>query len=457
MRLLLLTILLVAMLAGGAGATNYWYAQYTTANIDSSGEWNSVAAGGGSVLTWASVGASDVLQANGKTINIDVASFTCMRISTAVENGSGAASGNFVDTAALTITGNVGSATDGSKCLTISGTGTALTVIGNLYGGSGTSAFGINSSGTNIVYTQIGNLYGGSGAGAAGFTGLGSVTTMSITGNITGGTSGSTTGLAVPDGCTATITNGTITGGAGWSSGQAITAGTGYVILNGCNLVTLYQGSQPINAYRMKFTPSSSNYVSFVDSTGTGTVYMALTPAPGNVRKTGSAYFVNSAGSYVDGLCVVPSAANVLTADSAGVAVGVDSAGGYGTATLPDSTGNAVLSSITSYGWGGNVLAGKYVGPSATGSTVLHGTSFGPSSSYAGNWYPPNVWDVWSLGGTLHYGVGGTSLTGSFITPTAAQVQATVPFGEGSGGSNTYTGSFTGGGGGPLVDGGYAR
>ena len=99
-----------------------WFAQNSSVNIDSVNQWNSAANGSGSWLTWASLGASDVLVANGKTsitINVNV---TCGELTT-IANG-GTAGGGFIWPGGVNITANLKPGT--TQLLTASGSGTRL-------------------------------------------------------------------------------------------------------------------------------------------------------------------------------------------------------------------------------------------------------------------------------------------------------------------------------------------
>jgi len=156
-----------------------YYAQNSSANIDSANMWNTAADGSGSALTWANLAAGDILNANGKTaiaINVD---FTCGRIETDATLG-----GAFTIAAGRTITCDISAGS--STCVTIvSGSGLDK-FIGNITGGNAANIRGLyrNTAAVSVVIT--GNVTGGSASGAAGFYNA-SAGTMAITGDITAG------------------------------------------------------------------------------------------------------------------------------------------------------------------------------------------------------------------------------------------------------------------------------
>jgi len=143
-----------------------WFARQSSVDINASNVWNAAADGSGAWLTWASLGASDVLVANGCTaiaINVD---FTCDTITNASTYG-GTAGGQFtVSTVAAdrTITAdivgqNTGTATSGG-CVnaTLSSTYT-LTIDGDVTGGGIASGRGMSIGGGKLTVT--GTVTGG--------------------------------------------------------------------------------------------------------------------------------------------------------------------------------------------------------------------------------------------------------------------------------------------------------
>lgn len=165
-----------------------WFAQNSDTDIDAVNQWNSAANGSGSALTWASLGASDILVANGKTsIHIHAGvTVTCGKLTTRSTYG-GSAGGGFTWDGAATITAELEAGS--TDCVTTSGTGwtatiiapstyactggnvvwgakaglkigallTAVNVIGSVRGGSAAQGYGINHA-TNTPITVIGNV-----------------------------------------------------------------------------------------------------------------------------------------------------------------------------------------------------------------------------------------------------------------------------------------------------------
>lgn len=208
-----------------------WYAQSSTADVNSASLWNSVAAGGGSTLTWASLGATDVLCANGKTaLNCNV-DFTCGTIQTSgsANGASGTDGGGFiVDTAsgARTITANILAGT--TACLTFQTSATNRLVInGNVTGGGSASAYGISVPSVATKVDVTGDVTGGSNATAYGMFCNGTAGAATVTGTVTG--SSSTYAISYTTATNDTITiNGTLVSG---STRAALTLSTVAVIV----------------------------------------------------------------------------------------------------------------------------------------------------------------------------------------------------------------------------------
>jgi hypothetical protein len=161
-----------------------WFAQNSSVNTDSVNQWNSATNGSGSWLTWASLGASDILVANGKTsiaINVNV---MCATLTTAATGGT--AGGGFILSAGVNITANIECGT--TTCVTRSAAGGSnCTITGNLTGSTTTgsvSAYVHSSSGTTNI---VGNITGGTSGGFGASVSNGVV---NVTGNVTGGGAG---------------------------------------------------------------------------------------------------------------------------------------------------------------------------------------------------------------------------------------------------------------------------
>ena len=166
-------VLLFLMLTVFTQAATY-YAQ-ADGNIDTI-EWDTVAGGGGTDLTWASLAADDILVANGHTVAINT-TFTCGSIQTA------ATSGGF--TIAGTYTINADIITGITPCLTtLAGTYTA-TIVGDVTGGSATNANAINKSVTAATLHITGTITGGSNVSARGIY-ASAAGTITVVGDVVG-------------------------------------------------------------------------------------------------------------------------------------------------------------------------------------------------------------------------------------------------------------------------------
>jgi hypothetical protein len=202
-----------------------WFAQNSSVNIDSTNQWNSAANGSGSWLTWASLGASDVLVANGKTsitINVNV---TCATLTT--EANGGTAGGGFLMSAGVVVTANViaGSTT----CISRSAAGASSTLVGNVSPSTTASVYTVSVTGGSLIIT--GNITAGSASGQrSGVTVANAV--LSVTGNLTGGASSQAYCINASN-STVTVT-GTVTQGTGSVNGNyAINANASTIVVNG--------------------------------------------------------------------------------------------------------------------------------------------------------------------------------------------------------------------------------
>lgn len=176
-----------------------WYAQNSSANVNSANMWNDAANGSGNWLTWANLDPADTLRANGKTaiaINVNT---TCAQIDT-LTNGGG-----FTLADGITLTANVVAGT--STCLAASGTSA---IVGNITAGSGALCHGVSPPGTALTVT--GNVVGGSNNTAQGIRST-STGSIAITGSVTGGSASNAHGVATTNTCTVTVT-GDVTGGS---------------------------------------------------------------------------------------------------------------------------------------------------------------------------------------------------------------------------------------------------
>jgi hypothetical protein len=225
-----------------------WFAQNSSVNIDSANQWNSAANGSGSWLTWASLAASDVLVANGKTsiaINVD---FTCATI---CNDGTGGATngGNFTVATGRAITSSI--VGGNNICVTVSSSST-VTLVGNISNGSGGTGVVVHSGSGNLEIT--GNISAGGVSGLY-YTGSGSIT---IVGNITAGTGTSARGVhlagAPPSfNVTGNVTGATAEGVYGYTtsmgfSGVATASGTRPALYIRSGTITLASGTQFVDA-----------------------------------------------------------------------------------------------------------------------------------------------------------------------------------------------------------------
>ena len=331
-----------------------WFAQNSSVNIDSVNQWNSAANGSGSWLTWASLGASDVLVLNGKTgivINVD---FVCGSL-TAVATG-GTTGGGCTVASTRSITANVICSSAGTPVITLnSGT---LTVVGNVTGGGGNVSHGIHMFGSsNLLITGnvtggtmnplggnsngirtgstgtitiVGNVIGTTGSPAIYNESSGSIT---ITGNVTAGSSagvntygihsvavnsiivtGNVTGDAV-DGihvtaaCTVTVNGDVYSGAVG--AGVHSTSLSAKVIVNG-NMISSSTGVGPVGRVCLLISPSAQiTHTYRVNNAGSAGVARSLytggvnlgQPVAANVR-SGTTY---GAASEYTGTLAVPS------------------------------------------------------------------------------------------------------------------------------------------------------
>jgi hypothetical protein len=183
-----------------------WYAQTDAANINAANMWNSLPAGGGTVLTWPPA-VSDVLVANNKIVQVNVNTSVAELRNDAT---GGATAGGYYNytVAGVSISATayassasyiwrnsvtsgtvyfVGDTYAGSGASTFGGQTSAsgtVNVTGNIYGGSSSTSYGYVNGGTGSVLNHVGNAYGGSAA--AGIR-TSTASTSTITGNAFGG------------------------------------------------------------------------------------------------------------------------------------------------------------------------------------------------------------------------------------------------------------------------------
>lgn len=253
-----LVILLLCAFVYQANATDYYAtadAEITTATL-----WDTNPAGGGTDLTWASLADGDVLYANNHAITIanDIGSASVTATLTTAA-GTGTAGGSFtfnINTGdAKTLYVNVTAGTTPGLIVTGAGAGadtTELTIIGDITGGSATSAYGVRLEHTlgNIIIT--GSATGGAGASSHGIH-TASAGKFTVTGNSTGGASGN--GINSASTSIFTVTGDCIGAtGTGGGVGCACYTGTGYCTVTG----NIINGARQVGATgAVRWTPTA--------------------------------------------------------------------------------------------------------------------------------------------------------------------------------------------------------
>jgi hypothetical protein len=356
-----------------------WFAQNSTVNIDSVNQWNSAANGSGSWLTWASLGASDILVANNKSsITINV-SFTCATITTAATGGT--AGGGFIWPGNVSIVANIAAGT--TTVLTPSGSGTR-TIVGNLTGGTGTGSYCLAT--TSDLVTITGNIIGASSNTADGRV-INNCTNLAITGNVTGGsTSGNNNTINLDGTGTIVITGNVIAGTAAnaiYLNSGTLTltvVGTIYTTTNSMpavravgtlNLrhtgdqIAASNGTVPVSGNITNFLISASSAIYHeyrVNNAGSPGVARSLytggvnlgQPAVANVR-SGTAY---GASSEYTGTLAVPSPTLVAIGVATDNTVGSYAPSGASAADVADAVWDEARSGhVTAGTFGENVVA----------------------------------------------------------------------------------------------------
>ena len=287
---------------------------YTAAsgNWSTAGNWNS-----GTVPQ-----SGDDVYANGKTITVDT-NITVTKISSEVCPDTSVGGGEFRFTANRTIACNI--VAGSTQCVQIATAGVTLTIVGSVYGGSGTSARGMYLNQATITLNITGNLYGGSGsigAYAIGQSSSYNAITVNVIGSIYGG-SGSrgivlpagivnVTGYVYADNLSAIVSDTVTVNGEIWGS-SSIAAITEYTSLGGTVNVTglVYNASSKmaINANRVTMSSTSLCGWRFYDPAVTAVMLYGEgyinAPAESDVR-SGVTYDINKTGT-----CAVPPASSV--------------------------------------------------------------------------------------------------------------------------------------------------
>ncbi len=264
-----------------------WYAQNSTVNIDSVNEWNAAANGSGAWLTWPPA-SGDNLYANAKTAIAINVSFNIGTGKISTEAGAGTAGGGFTYATAsnLTITANISAGT--TACLVITGGTGGGSIVGNITGGSASTAYGVGDSHTSVNIVVTGNILGGGNATAYGYRFSGTSGSVSVTGNLTGGSVLNASGFISTSSGTCTITGNCI-GSATVSAGGCEATGSGAITIIG-NIINGARGSGAVG--NITYSPTPTNYIQYGGSTN----YYSDIPAVGNVTEDDTAAGVT--GTY---------------------------------------------------------------------------------------------------------------------------------------------------------------
>ena len=220
-----------------------------SANWDAANEWNTVANGSGSFVT---PGAGDVCMANNKTVTVNISPTVGeVRCDT---TGSATAGGSFALNNGVTLTANVyGGSTSSTNCVTSALTsGNSASIVGNITGGTNSSAVGVNITSTGTL-NVTGNVIGGPTAGGAGIQTTAGCT-LSITGNVNAAAAANAPGVYSNGTAAANLTiTGNVTAGQ-WFAVYAPSAGNQWAtctitgtVTGGTQSAVRYVGTLQIN------------------------------------------------------------------------------------------------------------------------------------------------------------------------------------------------------------------
>jgi len=231
-----------------------------------SGNWSTAANWNGGTLPQS----GDDVYANGKTVTIDT-DIAVTKISSEVCPNTSVGGGEFRFTADRTIACNI--VAGSTQCVQIATAGVTITVVGSVYGGSGTSARAIYLNQSTITLNITGNVYGGSGSvGAYGIVhgSIYTAITVNVIGSIYGG-SGSrgivlsagivnVTGYVYADNLSAIVANTVTVNGEIWGSSSIAaiveyTSGSGTVNIAGL----VYNASSKMAIVANRITMSSAS------------------------------------------------------------------------------------------------------------------------------------------------------------------------------------------------------
>jgi hypothetical protein len=214
-------------------------------------------------------------------------------------------------TGALTITGNV---TGGSSTIAIGANNASagsITVTGNVTGGSASTAYGINNASTGTL-NITGNCTGGSTSTTYGANNN-STGTLNITGNCTGGTGA--TAIGANNNSTGTMLVDGVIQASEFNAGVGGTNRSQVTLLTGPFLISPTFGVNPIGCLAWRWASALNNQTYL--EVGTQTLLQKRNlvtpdnatnfPAASDVR-SGTAYGI---GGVVSGTCIVPNPAQV--------------------------------------------------------------------------------------------------------------------------------------------------
>jgi hypothetical protein len=318
-RIIALVILLLCALVYQANAAT-WFAGSgdTDFNAVSSGTtssvWNSNADGtSGTYLDFSTQPSNgDIFVANGATIaiddNIGSESVTVTLTTEGTDYGGTDGGGftfniNTTDVKTLYINCVAGT----TVCLKVTGAGagadtTELTIIGNITGGSASSAYGVRLEHTlgKIIFT--GDILGGGGTSSHGIS-SGSAGRFAVTGNATG-----VVGIGINSGDVSVFTvTGNCSAATGTNNGVGCFCGgsTGYGTITG-NIINGARATGVTGACRWNPTAPSNgvngHYVKFIDSAGTGAVYVGKNTETTSKALTDFYYFTAASATSTVGI-----------------------------------------------------------------------------------------------------------------------------------------------------------